>query len=107
MAQFVIDIGVFAKIVGTQNNVNQILINCVLEAAGQTTAMAGHTAKPDFPLLLCFFCEQSPLFILHTINGIDGVIEVDIEIVCLQAPQTPFQRTHHIDDGGVCTSLGL
>lgn len=58
--------------------------------------MARHSSKADFALLLGPCGELKPLVILETRDVIYGMVEVEVDVIGLQAAQASVERSHHV-----------
>ena len=102
-----IEIRILAEAVGAEDDVHEVVVDGVIEASGKPAAMTGHAAKADFSLFPRALGKKRPGFVLHAVDAVHGVIEVDVEIVGLQAFQTAFQRRHHLGFAIGCAGFGL
>ena len=107
VAQAVVEIGVLAEAVGDQHDVDQIVVDRVLEAFGEPAAVSGHAAKADLALLLGALGERPPFRVLQARDVVDRVIEVDVQVVGLQAAQAALERRHHLGLRVARAGLGL
>src|ERR1700694_1201800 len=69
--------------------------------------VAGHSRKAQLALLLRRFSELVPLGILEPSEIVDGVIEVYVDVVGLEATQAALECLHNRVPAGVGRSQGL
>ena len=101
------ELRVLAEAVGDQHHVDQVLLDRVVQTFGQPAAVTGHAAKADLALRLGALGERPPLLVLHARDVVHGVIEVDVEVVGLQAAQAAFQSRHHVRLGVALARFAL
>ncbi len=90
------ELRVLAEAVGDQHHVDQILLDRVVQAFGEPAAVPRHAAKADLALGFGALGERPPLLVFQARDVVHGVIEVDVEVVGLQAAQAALQSRHHV-----------
>ena len=90
------ELRVLAEAVGDQHHVDQVLLDRVVQAFGEPAAVPRHTTKADLALRLGALGERPPLLVFQARDVVHGVIEVDVQVVGLQAPEAAFQSRHHV-----------
>ena len=107
VAQASIEVRVLGKIVGTEDDVDEPLVDRVVEAFDEAAAVAGHAAESNLSLAFGAFREFPPFGVLHAFDVVDRVVEVDIEIVRSEALQAALQGLHHVGLPMAGPGLGL
>jgi hypothetical protein len=88
--------GILAEVVGHEHHVDQVVVECVLDALGEPTAVARQPAPADLPLLARERHELRPLRVADPVDGVDGVVEVHVDVIGAETPQAGLERRHQI-----------
>ena len=89
-----VELGILAEVEGDQHHVHHVLVEGVVEAGHQAPRMPGHPGEADLALLAGALAEFEPLRVVEPGDVVDGVVEVDVHVVGLQAPEAALQLGH-------------
>ena len=95
-AQLLVEAHVLREVVCDEDDVREVVVERVIEALHEGAAVTGHPAKANLAVADRPFGELRPLRILQPAHVVDGVIEVDVDVVRAQPSQRPFQGRHHL-----------
>ena len=80
-AQLLVEARILREVVGDEDDVGEVVVEGVVEALDERAPVARHAAKADLSVADRAVGELRPLGILEAPHVVDGVVEVDVQIV--------------------------